>query len=152
MMPLDMRDVTVSDILTQTTVEDAQEVHDQTWCKAPSNSEEPWEGLVPPVGTWRYDGMLDEWEVLVELPADQVEPSAQDWEFARRHWTTRNYVRWAREGKQAPPVDVMRHVSGRLVSANRRRVLAAWEAGLPAILAWFSETDDRGRALWRMKG
>ena len=150
-MTFDMHDVTTDDILIWTTVEDAQEVHALTWCTAPSNAEEPWEGFIPPVGTWRYDGMLDEWEVLVKLPADEVEPSEQDWEFARRHWTTRNYVRWALEGKQAPPVDVVRHKDGRLVSTTRRRVLAAWEVGLPAILAWFSETDNRGRALWRMK-
>ena len=145
----DMRNVTLDDILAQTTIEDAQDVYRQTWCKAPSNGQEPWVGFIPPLGTWRHDGVLDEWEVLIEVPADEVKPAEQDWDFARRHWTTRNYVKWAMEGRQAPPVNVVRHVNGNLVSTNRRRVLAAWEAELPTVLAWFSETGDNGRALWR---
>ena len=83
----------------------------------------------------------------------ELTPAEQDWDFARRHWTTRNYVQWALGGHQAPPVNVVRHANSDrgLVSTNRRRVLAAWEAELDTVLAWFSETDASGRALWKMK-
>ena len=145
----DMRHVTTTDILNQTSIEDAKAVWGQTWCKAPSNGTEPWTGEIPPLGTWRYDAVLGEWEVLVEIPADEVVPAEQDWDFARKHWTTRNYVKWVHQGYQAPPINVVRHAKGNLVSTNRRRVLAAWEVGLPTILAWYSETDDNGKALWR---
>lgn len=148
---LDLRHITVADILCVTTIEEATEVYRQTWCKAPSNGQEPWKGYIPPIGTWRCDPMLEEWDVLIEVHAHEIEPAEKDWDHALRHWSTQNYIQWLLAGHESPPINVVRNITVcKLLSADgRRRVLAARETDLPIMKAWFSETDDRGRALWR---
>ena len=147
--PFDMRHVTIEHILATVDLQAARQVHEQTSCQSQPNSLSPWTGDVPPVGTWRLDDMMGEFEMLVELPLDQVEPGEP--EDGIKGWEGYAlYVQWAREGRQPPPITVVRHVDGRLVSIHRRRVLAAKDAGLRTILAWFSETDARGRNLWRL--
>lgn len=146
---LDLRHITLDDILRTTTVEAAMVVHEQTFCNVPTNGREPWLGPVYPVGTWRCDPIMNEWDVLIEVHAHEVMPMEGDWDFILRHWTTQNYIKWLLEGHQPPPIDVVRNLYHGIVSCNRRRVLAARAADLPIMLAWFSETDENGRALWK---
>ncbi len=109
----------------------------------------PRTGYIPPVGTWQPDDMMSKFEVLVELALNQVKPGEP--EGGIKGWAGYAlYVQWAREGRQPPPITVVRHADGRLVSIHRRRVLAAKDAGRRTILAWFSETDARGRNPWRL--
>ncbi len=147
--PFDMRHVTIEHIMAAVDLQSACRVHEETYGQGRPNSLSPWTGDVPPVGTWRLDATMSEFEVLVELPLDQVEPGEP--EDGIKGWAGYPlYVQWAREGRQPPPITVVRHVKCHLVSINRRRVLAARDAGRRTILAWFSETDAQGRNLWRL--
>jgi len=63
-------------------------------------------------------------------------------EEGRRGEEYPHYVQWAKEGKQPPPITVVRKVGdSSLSSINRRRVLAARDAGNKHIEGWFGDTD-----------
>ena len=65
--------------------------------------------------------------------------------------TTRQYIEWFKQGHKPPPISVVRHVrGGHLVSCNRRRWLAAREAGVETLKCWYSPTHNR-RAKWELK-
>ena len=133
----------------------AEDVYRQTAGTAWPNSLEPFEGFIPEVGTWRFDPNLQDYEVLCWVPVDEVTPAEHE-DGIKERWTNGYqlyplYVQWAKEGRQAPPVTVFPFVDTRsLKSLGRRRTLAAKDAGLTHILAWFSETNERGGARWRI--
>lgn len=130
---------------------EAKRVYKETRFPAKPNELAPWEGENPPVGTWRLDPVFGEFEILLELSLDEITPGEP--EDGIKNWEGYPlYVQWAREGREAPAITVVRHVNGHLVSCDRRRVLAAKDAGKKTILAWFSETDNRGRNPWQDRG
>ena len=49
--------------------------------------------------------------------------------------STQRYIKWAKEGLQPPPVTVVKRYDGRMVISNRRRVVAALEAGITRLPA-----------------
>ena len=113
-----------------------------------TNSLTPWTGEIPPLGTWKLDPFLSEFSVLTELPLADVEPLEPEGDI--KCWPGYPlYVQWARDGLQLPPISVIRNKKGQLRSLNRRRVLAAKDAGLRTILAWLSESDENGQPLWQ---
>ena len=127
--------------------EQEQQTYKQTIFEAKPNSLTPYQGKNPPIGTWRQDPSFGEFEVLVEMSLDQITPGEP--EEGIKNWKGYPlYVKWAKEGKEAPAIRVVRHIDGHLASCNRRRVLAAKDAGLETITAWFSETNDRGSNAW----
>jgi hypothetical protein len=151
-MTFDMRHLTTEQIVAGIDLGQARQVFAETWCTAPSNSNKPWQGVIPALGTWRLDSMLGELSILVEIPLDEVEPVEQDWEYIKRHWTYQNYLAWAKEGRQYPPVDVIRNIrEDKLLSLNRRRVLVQKEIGSATLLCWFSETGPTGLPLWKIQ-
>lgn len=94
---------------------------------------------MPTPGTWMVDpyGGI---EVLVEIPICQFQPSEGDWDFALRYPETQDYIQWQKEGHEPPPLSVIRTASGNLRSCNRRRWLAAREAGIKMLKCWYSPT------------
>lgn len=114
---------------------------------ARSNSLEPWKGEVPPVGTWRMDDMTGELEQLREFDPHEL-GLTEEGEGVKGREDYRQYVEWAKEGKTPPPIEVVKHADGGLISTNRRRVLAAREAGKGKIHGWFSDTLPSGRPAW----
>lgn len=102
-----------------------------------------------PLGTWRI-GRLGDADVLINIPIADVQPSEGDWEWAIRHWTTRNYIKWLEEGFTPPPITVVRNDRGRLISMNRRRWLAARAVGLEHLPGWYSPSHARhaSRSRW----
>lgn len=88
-------------------------------------------------------GELDERhvEVLVELPVDELVLSEHE-DMIRKHPTFARYVEMARAGHEPPPISVAVSDDGQLVSRNRRRVLAAKEAGLKTLKAWVSPLNS----------
>jgi hypothetical protein len=76
-------------------------------------------------------------DVLREVPVDTLliaEPEAN----VRKTDVYQRYVELARAGVEAPFVQVNENDRGELVSSNRRRVMAAKEAGVPTLRAWVS--------------
>jgi hypothetical protein len=106
---------------------------------------------VLPSYEWRWDRdcLGDVW-ALVEIGIDEVTPAEQEWEHALRYETTQQYITWYKQGYLPPPISVVRHKQGHLVSLNRRRWLAAREAGVSKLLAWYSPTRD-GSPQWQRR-
>jgi len=111
----------------------------------PNNRQTPWAGEIPPIGSWRADPVTGGLEQLREVSVDELgftEPEGG----VRGRADYALYVRWAKEGRQAPPINVVKGAdSGKWLSVNRRRVMAAQEVGQKTILAWVSDTDEQGR-------
>lgn len=103
------------------------------------NRQERCEFVMPPLGTWRLDP-FDEFWVLVEIPVDGMHPSEGEWNYALCWPETRLYVQWQREGHEPPPLEVVVNQQGELISCNRRRWLAAREAGIETLKCWYSPT------------
>lgn len=99
---------------------------------------------MPPLGTWRLDwiGKYGEFSVLVEIPVDTMQPSEGDWEHALRLRSTQQYIEWQRQGYAPPPPEVITKRGGELRIMNRRRWLAAREAGVETLVCWYSPSDD----------
>jgi hypothetical protein len=145
-MGFDMRHITDTD-LALIDIDRARQVYRDWQHPARVNSLTPWEGEIPPLSTWKVDAFMGQFEVLAEIPLNEVEPGEP--EGMIKTWRGYPlYVQWAKEGRQAPPITVVRHVNGHLVSCNRRRVLAAKDAGCETIVAWFSETGKSGGNAW----
>ena len=148
-MAFDLSHISVRDILDAIDIQEATVMFRATWLPARPNSLTPWQGETPLLGTWRFDPATGQFEILVELQLDQIFPSEPEGDIELWQGYAL-YARWAREGRHPPPITVVRHVKGHLVSLNRRRVLAAKDAGKKTILAWFSETGPTGRSLWQL--
>lgn len=133
----------------------AMEMHRRTWCAEHRTWRPrgiPWEGYIPPLWTWRCDPVTGIFDVLVEIPLDEVEHSEAEDRIRVRDPFYPLYVQWAEEGFRLP-ANVVRNVYTGVLTAscNRRRVLAARDAGKEKLLAWFSETDmQTHNALWAL--
>lgn len=93
-------------------------------------------GQVPPVGTWRMDPVLGYLEQLQLVPVDELSFSESTTDPIIRR-SVDKYVGYYQAGLQPPPAEVVwNEPTQRLMTLNRRRVLAAKEAGVPSILAW----------------
>jgi hypothetical protein len=113
----------------------------------PNNSMVPWQGEVPPAGTWRMDPFTTELEQLRYFDPNKLELTEGVKGIEGRE-DYQQYIKWAKEGITPPPVTVVAHADdGRLISSNRRRVAAARAAGLTSISAWYSPTLPNGRPL-----
>lgn len=147
-MGFDLRHITLEQILATVDIEQAIKTYQETFAVAPTSSLTPWPHGNPAPGTWRMDPTFGDFDILVDIPTSEV----QEGEFEdgiKRHPTYQAYLEWARQGLEAPAVMVVRHIKGYLVcSSGRRRRLAAIEAGLPTLRAWFSETNKHGGPLW----
>lgn len=132
--------IMIPDILEAVDVDKAKQTWEATKMVAKRNSMKRWNGEYLPIGTWRCDPSTGEFEVLYPIPVcDMVNGEHENGCKSRDDY--KQYLAWAQEGYRPPPITVVRHVRGHLVSCNRRRYLAAKEAGVTHILSWFSETD-----------
>lgn len=111
----------------------------------PSNTDTPtldYERL--PVGSAKVGVFGDAEEAyidhLAEVDPHSLIPSEPEDGIRARDPSYARYVAWFREGHVAPPAQVVEsdRGDGVLLSTNRRRVLAAQEAGVPTVLAWIS--------------
>ena len=87
----------------------------------------------PPLGTWRADWYVEQ---LQEIPIDSVEfMEPTDDPGIRR--SVESYVDYYRQGLEPLPASVVFNApTKKLVTTNRRRVLAAKLAGRKTIKAW----------------
>lgn len=118
----------------------------EAWAKQPyprPNCLERHEFEMPPLGTWRLEwiGRYGEFSVLVDVPVDEMEASEKDWEFALQYLSTQKYIEWARQGHEPPPPAVITNQHGELRCMNRRRWLAAREAGVETMKCWYSPSE-----------
>jgi hypothetical protein len=90
-----------------------------------------------PLGTWQMDDW-GEMSVLVDIPIDQFQPGEGEWDRALNWPCTRLYIQWQRDGHEPPPLTVVTTDKGNLRSCNRRRWLAAREAGVKSLKCWYS--------------
>lgn len=104
---------------------------------------------LPPYGTWSLNE-FGEMAVLVDMPIKVFIPSEGEWGNALNYASTIQYIEWFRAGHMPPPLAAVRNVNGSIFSLNRRRWLAAREAGWASLPVWFSETHPvhRSRSLW----
>jgi hypothetical protein len=133
-------EATVKDIL-ETHPDELKRRDDASF--APSNTSKPttdWERH--PVGSAKIASYnSDPGEAYVEHltdvnPHDMVPSEAED-NIKKRDPNYPSYVDWAKQGMEAPPVTATDWGNGgKIVSSNRRRVLAAQDAGVPTMKAW----------------
>ena len=115
-------------------------VAERNYSRQPSsNSQRPHEFTMLPLGTWQKDP-YGEMSVLVEIKVEDMKPSEGDWDVALTWPSTKLYIEWQKQGMEPPPLDVVDNNKGRLVSNNRRRWLAAREAGVETLKCWYSPT------------
>lgn len=116
-----------------------------------SNSQVRHKFEMPVPGTWRVNDW-NEVEVLIEIPVADFKPSEQEWDLALRYSETRLYIQWQRAGHAPPPLSVVRGDQGNLITQNRRRWLAAREAGVKTLCCWYSPTHPQrcASAKWRV--
>lgn len=121
----------------------ALELHKRDEYAAPSNTETPTSDFEKfPLGT----AMLDEFMKGNSRDADvsflkEVDPNDLELTEAedgvRKRQDYQDYVAWMKQGIEPPPIYVMEREDGKLNAVNRRRTLAAREAGIN-LKAWFS--------------
>lgn len=117
--------------------------------RPPVNGLEPYEFDMPQLGTWRYE-RFEGFSVLVEIPVSGMEAAEKEWEFALRYETTQRYIGWQRDGHEPPPPVVITNKHGQLRCMNRRRWLAAREAGVDTLKCWYSPSAG-ARPKWELK-
>ncbi|MCY9861417.1 hypothetical protein OTK49_02650 [Vibrio coralliirubri] len=80
------------------------------------------------------------------LKSTELIPSEAEGDI-KKHESYTRYLNLSREGSEPPPITVVKHSSGKLISINRRRVLVAQELN-KKIGAWVeSETVNGGSTL-----
>ena len=82
---------------------------------------------------------LFEYQMVNPNEIDYVEKEL-DYDAIVRMPTTRRYIRQYQQGEMAPPARVVRLKDGTLSSLNRRRIVAAREAGIEEVPAWVETT------------
>jgi hypothetical protein len=130
---------------------EARERFNRTWGHraVPSNSGVPFQFVDHlPYEAWGLSPW-GSWWIHVPIPVEELHCRELE-KDVRYSASVRRYARWMSEGHRPPPIIVMRHREGYLVSHNRRRVIAAQEAGVDLIPAWFSEWDHETKDLmWK---
>jgi len=133
-------ELTVKDIL-ETHPNELKRRDDDSF--APSNTSKPttdWERH--PIGSAKIASYhSDPNEAYVEHLADvnphDLAPSEAEDNIKQRDPNYPSYVEWAKRGMEAPPVTATDWGNGgKIVSSNRRRVLAAQDAGVSTMKAW----------------
>lgn len=113
------------------------------WTEPPANSMEPWKGTIPPPGTWRIDPRTGELEQLRTMDPKSLAFTEDPADVANAD-TTKAYTEWARQGMQPPPITAAMHADGdRIVSNNRRRLMAALATNQPSINTWYTANGLR---------
>jgi hypothetical protein len=117
----------------------------------PSGSENPHKFEMPALGAFRLDP-FGEIDVLVEIAVENFKPSEGDWDYAMKRPEFPVYVQWQKDGCPPPPLSVVKTDKGNLVTQNRRRWLAAREAGAKTLRCWYSPThpDHFTSPKWRI--
>jgi hypothetical protein len=82
---------------------------------------------------------LFEYQMVNPNEIDYVEKELE-YDAIVRMPTTRKYIRRYQQGEMAPPARVVRLKDGTLSSLNRRRIVAAREAGIEEVPAWVETT------------
>jgi hypothetical protein len=107
---------------------------------------------IPEVGTWRISetkGLYGrDIERLDQVPiADLILPEVRDGQLdVAKRGDDATYAKWLQEGKEPPPIEMIRTEDGRLrVTDGHRRVLAAKMAGADTIKGWVSELAPTGK-------
>lgn len=109
----------------------------------------PFEGDLPPVGTWRIADYSTNYgreiEQLRKIKISDLSlPELRDGGLdITKKGDDATYAKWIKEGKRPPPIEVIAREDGTLAVADgHRRVLAAKSAGLDEIEAWVSDLVD----------
>ncbi len=108
---------------------------------------------MPALGSWMLDDFDGSLAVLIEIPIDEMRPSEGEWNIALMYASTQRYIEWFRAGYEPPPLFVLRNKAGERLSCNRRRWLAAREAGIKSLKCWYSPTHHIHHASpkWSMR-
>lgn len=123
--------------------------------KIASSKETPAALNLPAVGSWRIDDTLRGSrgrgiEQLRELSPEEIKGLLHSEDLVEhnhegRSWDADRYAEWMKEGKQAPPVELVETDDGKLkISDGHRRVAAALRAG-KSLKAWVSPSFDIGQ-------
>lgn len=109
----------------------------------------PFEGDLPPVGSWRisdystnYGREIEQLRVIKidDLVLPEIRDGALD---ITKRGDDETYAKWIAEGKRPPPIEVIAREDGTLAVADgHRRVLAAKREGLDTVEAWVSDLVD----------
>jgi len=97
---------------------------------------------MPALGTWQLDPW-GELNVLVEIPISEFAPFEGEWERVLKTPQMAEYIRWQKDGFEPPPLSVVSTDMGNLSTQNRRRWLAAREAGVKSLKCWYSPTHPQ---------
>lgn len=140
--------VTISWILENVDLEMARAIFE---FPPPSGKREKHIFEMPSLGAFRLDP-FGELETLVEISVSNFKPSEGDWDYIMRRPHFALYVQWQKEGHLPPPLSVVKTDRGNLVTQNRRRWLAAREAGVETLRCWYSPThpDHCTSPKWRI--
>ncbi len=106
---------------------------------------------MPALGSWQLDEMTGEYSVLVEIPIDEMRAGEGDWEIAINYPSTQRYIEYFQQGHEPPPPFVVTNDKDALISCNRRRWLAAREAGVKMLKCWYSPTHETKKATPKWK-
>jgi len=104
--------------------------------QAPSGAMTPYTGKQFKAGTLRWWGdPFHDIDILKPLDIGPV-TCQERIEEVKTHQTTKQYIKWAKEGKIPPPITITEGVSGKMYSMNRRRLYAMQQAGVTKTLVW----------------
>jgi predicted GNAT family acetyltransferase len=113
--------------------------------KVASSRKVPFEGELPPVGSWRIDDFKGihgrDIAELERLPLNKLDlPEIREGKLdPLKRGDDERYAQWLKEGRRAPPIEVIQRDDGSLrVIDGHRRALAAQLAGQDSIEAWLS--------------
>ena len=98
--------------------------------------------------SWNNDPSQSHIDYMTEHDVPSVLTSEHEDGIKTRDASYPKYVEWAKQGHEPPPINTSSGADGKIVSSNRRRVLAAQEAGVKKIKAWHSaENPHTGNPL-----
>lgn len=100
---------------------------------------------------WAWENIMGDIFALVELPLIKARPSESDQAIEFNHGPTSPATELYRQGHTPPPLRLIQHVDGHLVNLTPHFWLAARNAGLEKMLAWYSPTTDYGRPKWQRR-
>lgn len=144
----DTRDIDLAWLRRHVNLDQAAEVWMDTYPTLNNRCRGPWDGPRHAPGTWAFDPRDSTFEVLLEFDPHTL-LNNEDEREGRMLESFPVYVEWARQGFVPPPITTYRATNtGAIISANRRRMLAARDAGR-RILGWFSESSHISEA-WRL--
>jgi len=112
--------------------------------------DEKYTGTYPATGTFGIDRGGTIW-VFVWLLLYECVPGEGDWDIIINHESTRRYIQWYKEGSMCPPLFVVQCKNGKTSSLNRRRWLAAREAGIVLLPCWYSPSTEIGMPKWSVR-